>query len=275
MAGAGICLLAMMTNLGQTSAADPPAWKVSARDGILAYEHALDGLVIDDPNVYALVCLLDPVPKSKSRPFKDERLEKHILNQSRDWLSTIFQPRANPFEHGLKAPTAYDLAPDEHRRSHLRYEWETPAYRFEIIESAIAVALRAQPRNSKWWENDGVPSDRVDETIRALLRDDHGHPLAQFRLPGRVESGKPFTNHPDGFTWTPESWRSGVVGFVTRHGLTLIVPKEPGGNVQLFFASVKENEWIAANLFLKDSDQLVIEKLWGKPYPRAKPQTSK
>jgi hypothetical protein len=95
--------------------------------------------------------------------------------------------------------------------------------------------------------------------------------LAQprFRLPAVVEAGKPFTNHTDGFAFDPEGgWPAGIVGFATRDGLWLIIPKKGPSkpesaeerqftiHPQTLYFSLSDNEWLPAHLYVKDTSQL-------------------
>jgi hypothetical protein len=288
-----LCCLVFALNAGQPARSDEDAWKDDWRDRIVEWRQALDRVEIDDTHVAHLVNLLDPRPREKVRPFKDERLEGDFITDSRNWFSAVFHPRSNPFEHGLKGPTGYDLAPDEKRRSNLRYEWETPIYRFEIIESVCVIALRTRLRTGAWWEKTRVPAGRVEDTVRALIRegkDDRGRPvpLPPFRLPVVAEPGKPFTNHPGGFTFDPDrGWREGIVGCVTRDGVTLLIPKSTQTKPysaaesqftiypQIPYFMYQDEKWLPAHPYVKDTNQLVIEKMWGKPFPRPKPAASK
>jgi hypothetical protein len=169
----------------------------------------------------------------------------------------------------------------------LMYEWQTERYDFTALESGYMVLLRVKPTKRplvlkplvKEGEiiQEGEDPRRIERILKQLLsKRVVGDPLVanNFGLtsssslkPGEIyTNGRPTLSLP-----TYGDWARCVVAFLTDEDFCLLMTKEWPGTPQ---DTRSEELWLPVGLYEKDGKSLVIERLWGKPYPRRPKQSN-
>jgi hypothetical protein len=243
------------------------------------WESVIHPLNRDSELLHAWLRDLDPRPDKAFVKFTREKLDPRIVAESKQWCKTFFKAAADPYRGGLKGPTHYSLAPDATRRSLLLYQWQTKTCSFTLMEGANVVLLRVKPTDKPLvlkpvykdgqLVQSGESEERVVDLLKRLLsRRVVGDPAVglNFQLGDSIGPGRLYTNAERPSAPLPRDWAKCVLLFLTDDDLCLMLGK---ANPYLAQAQERaEDRWLAPALFDKDGKTLMIEKLWGKPFPR-------
>lgn len=214
---------------------------------------------------------LDPRPDSSFRPFTSERLDAAIAAEGKQWCRYFFQAVADPYRSGLTGPTKYSLAPIPGRQSLVRYEWENDRYRFVLLEGSAALLLEVHLKRNPEMPLPGSQWTRgqIVRLLQELFNEEASRNaswLESFRLPAELPAGTCFSNSRDLFPRALK-WPPDLLGIVGRDVLWLMVLKgHPSARISWTYP--EDQLWLPVMLHEPDGKRLVIETLWGMPYPR-------
>jgi hypothetical protein len=264
------------------AAAAPPEPAAPPKAQMKDWEAAIRPLPRDEM-LFDWLYSLDLRPTAAFTKFTDERLEPWVAMESAHWFGIFFKDAANPFKHKVAGPTRYSLAPTADRRSLLMYEWRTDRYDFTILEAAHVVMLRVKPlkkplaSKAKPIVKDGAvmaeaeSPERIARILKQLLsKRVVGDPFIAYNFgmtASDIEVGHVYTNGRPLQYLPPEDWAKNVMVFQTDDDLCVLLAKA-WPNLPIFIDSRNEADWLPTALSEKDGKSLVIDRLWGRPYPR-------
>ncbi len=184
-----------------------------------------------------------------------------------EWHGRMEQARKASPLLPLARPMKYYLAP-EGGLSLLWYQYETPEFDFQIIESSAAVLARFRPHDAFDIQR-GISEKDAAKMLRSLLKPPYSKTLV-FRLPSVLKTGQVFSCRTDNsyaafleHKFQPPDWTDDIVGFASDRHICLILRKceivEGTPTPYHSHWSEPHPDWLRKDLYESNGSTLVID----------------
>ncbi len=208
-----------------------------------------------DETLFQSLLYVHPRPKQSFRDFRGEQLSREITRDHEHWRDRIFK---GPFHAALM-----DVKPSKYYVNEGRTETSLLFSEVKFGESTVSIqesynALFVNIAFNDYDVESGIGRDRLAHLLSAWIRLKYNSPeevMKGFNLPEQLKLGTIFTNRDRPRVAEINAWEDYVVGFVTKHGICLILFKADGQRAQFGFPS--DFDWLNRGLFKSDGVTLV------------------